>query len=249
LGRYSAEEIDEQTKYLGIAIEFPCCITVASIMPKDQRAFLKSGWDDNLLYYAAENIANEVFEPLGAVCSCRNDSGELIVITPLGEGVTCDEIGEKLGVLIERYLPARSVISQEKCESKERLSESYLTALERIKSNVSCSDLVRDTKKYIARSYSDPSLSLQTAAEKLYVSPEHLCRIFRRETGATFVDFVTSIRIRRATELLLSSDLKMHEIADEIGFSTQHYFSVTFKRIMGVSPAEYRKGRKAIEGQ
>jgi two-component system response regulator YesN len=124
------------------------------------------------------------------------------------------------------------------------LSEQYLTALERLKSSVKCSDLVNETMKFIEQNYMQPGLSLQATAEKLYVSPEHLCRIFRRETGSTFVDYLTSTRIRKATELLLNSDLKIHDIASDVGYSTQHYFSVIFKRLMGVSPAEYRKSKK-----
>lgn len=59
--------------------------------------------------------------------------------------------------------------------------------------------------------------------------------------GITFIDYLTKVRIRKAIDLLFEEDLKMYEIAEKVGYTTQHYFSNVFKKITGVSPAEYRK--------
>lgn len=50
------------------------------------------------------------------------------------------------------------------------------------------------------------------------------------------------MRIRRAVELLADGELKMYEIAERVGYSSQHYFSSAFKKVLGVSPMEYRRG-------
>ncbi|WP_418452464.1 helix-turn-helix domain-containing protein [Anaerotruncus massiliensis (ex Liu et al. 2021)] len=75
--------------------------------------------------------------------------------------------------------------------------------------------------------------------------PQHLSRLFRHETGVTFVDYLSRVRIRRAVELLADGELKMYEIAERVGYSSQHYFSSAFKKVLGVSPMEYRRGGAA----
>ena len=57
----------------------------------------------------------------------------------------------------------------------------------------------------------------------------------------TFMDYITRVRIRRAIELLRDDDHKMYEIAEAVGYSSQHYFSSAFKKVLGVSPMEYKK--------
>ncbi len=59
--------------------------------------------------------------------------------------------------------------------------------------------------------------------------------------GVTFIDYLTSVRIRKAIELLHSGELKIYEIAELTGYANQHYFSNVFKKNLGVSPAEYRR--------
>lgn len=65
--------------------------------------------------------------------------------------------------------------------------------------------------------------------------------MFRQSTGITFMDYITRVRIRRAIELLRDDDHKMYEIAEAVGYSSQHYFSSAFKKVLGVSPMEYKK--------
>ena len=62
--------------------------------------------------------------------------------------------------------------------------------------------------------------------------------------GITFIDYLTRVRIRKAIGLLCQDDLKLYEIAERVGYTTQHYFSNVFKKQMGASPAEYRKSLK-----
>ena len=78
----------------------------------------------------------------------------------------------------------------------------------------------------------------------MHLSPQHLSRMFHKEMGITFIDYLTRVRIRKAIGLLYQDDLKMYEIAENVGYATQHYFSNVFKKNMGVSPAEYRKSIK-----
>ena len=75
------------------------------------------------------------------------------------------------------------------------------------------------------------------------ISPSYFLNLFRKETGATFVDYLTGVRIEAAKEKLLASDLKITEIAYDVGFNSSNYFSSTFRKVVGVSAKEYRAGR------
>ena len=77
-------------------------------------------------------------------------------------------------------------------------------------------------------------------AKALYISPSHLSRIFRTETGVTFIDYVTSLKLDYCKDLLLNTSLKIDEISSMMGYSTSQYFISRFKIKYGYTPKEYR---------
>jgi AraC-like DNA-binding protein len=82
-------------------------------------------------------------------------------------------------------------------------------------------------------------LSLRTMAEYASFSPIHFHNCFKRSTGRSLREFVEEERIRRAVNLLVSTDLTLSQIAYECGFSSQSYFSYAFKKRMKLPPREY----------
>ncbi len=93
---------------------------------------------------------------------------------------------------------------------------------------------------YIARHYSEPGLSLTRICRALSISKSYFSPMFKTHTGMTFVEYLTNMRMERAKELLSSTGLKSYEIAEQVGFTDPHYFSLTFRKQTGVSPTEYR---------
>lgn len=115
--------------------------------------------------------------------------------------------------------------------------------MEHIEQNkVSYSGNTQTVLKYLQENYSDSGLSLNGIAEQLHVSAPYLSKIFREETGDNFQNYLQRIRIKKATELLQDESLLIYDIAEQCGYSSQHYFSAAFKKEVGMSPAEYRKG-------
>ena len=102
-------------------------------------------------------------------------------------------------------------------------------------------NLIMQVKEYIALHYDKNQTSLQEAAEYVNVSASHLSKIFSQETGQTFIEYLTQIRMERAMELLQSTQAKTYEIAFQIGYSDPHYFSNLFKRVTGMTTTEFRK--------
>ena len=84
-------------------------------------------------------------------------------------------------------------------------------------------------------------LSLNALAEYTSFSPIHFHNCFKRSTGSTLRDYVEEQRIRKATTLLISTDLTLSDIAYECGFSSQSYFSYAFNKRMKKTPREYAK--------
>ena len=84
-------------------------------------------------------------------------------------------------------------------------------------------------------------LSLQQAAEMLKMSEGHLSRLFVKNTGFSFREYITIVRIKNAKQLLRDTKKPIHQVADECGFNDSNYFSTVFKDATGLSPLEYRR--------
>ncbi len=99
---------------------------------------------------------------------------------------------------------------------------------------------IQKARKIIDEEYQNPHFSLRDICNKLYLSSSQFSVIFKEGTGQTFIEFLTNYRIDRAKQLLKTSDLKSYQIAEQVGFSDARYFSLTFKKLTGLTPKEYR---------
>ena len=72
------------------------------------------------------------------------------------------------------------------------------------------------------------------------MSESYFSHLFKKETGVSFVDFVNQHKIRKAADLLQNTNLRINEVAAQIGIDNPNYFSVLFKKCKGEAPQEYR---------
>ena len=85
-------------------------------------------------------------------------------------------------------------------------------------------------------------------ADEFHLSQSYLTRLIKQETGSSFSELLTNLRIDMAISFLMEKpDMKLVEIADKTGFASQHYFSRVFKEKTGFPPADYRQYRRQME--
>lgn len=87
-------------------------------------------------------------------------------------------------------------------------------------------------------------ISLGDVAAHVNISRTYFSRIFKNEMGENFVDYLARVRIEKAKEYLLFTDLKTYEVAEKVGFQDSGYFSKMFKKIVGVTPSEFKRQNK-----
>lgn len=95
--------------------------------------------------------------------------------------------------------------------------------------------------EYIQKNISDPELSLSSIANKFYLNPSYLCRVFKQEIGHSFIEYLTKIRIEKAIELLKETDLRNYEVCERIGVPDPNYFGKCFKKYTGISVSDFKK--------
>ncbi|MDC7234581.1 MAG: helix-turn-helix transcriptional regulator [Spirochaetales bacterium] len=81
---------------------------------------------------------------------------------------------------------------------------------------------------------------METVTKQFFISPSYLSKLFRQFTGKTFIEYLTNLRVSKACELLKTSDRKLFEIAELVGYSDSRYFSSLFKKHTGLTPSQYR---------
>lgn len=106
-------------------------------------------------------------------------------------------------------------------------------------------NIITKVKELVEKNYADDA-SLETVASQVYISPCYLSVIFKKETNITFKNYLIQTRINKAKELLETTDMKIYEIAEKVGYTDTRYFSELFQRICGKTPSQYRT-RKTIE--
>lgn len=131
-------------------------------------------------------------------------------------------------------------------EHYEQMSELYGAYLEQYWNQIRDSvvnndkkDIIR-AKEYIEEHYKE-NLTLEVLAQEIHMNSYYFSSFFKKHSGENFKDYVNKIRMEHALSLLVSTDKKTYEIADEVGFRDARSFSELFQRMYGETPVHYRK--------
>ena len=145
-------------------------------------------------------------------------------------------------------------------ESKKQFSKTYIQTIflqllifinrNQKASSPSEPNYISSSHKIIAEitgyinTHCNENITLEYLSEKYYISPHYLSRIFSNITGLTFVEYMSSVRIKEAQRLLQKTNLTIAQISEAVGYNSSTHFRRIFKKLIGVSPLSYRKEKQ-----
>lgn len=134
------------------------------------------------------------------------------------------------------YLAVNYQNYRELVEETARRTENYIK-----KKRVSKAQFIIDKALAYMQENCRRELSLEEVAEHLYISKWYFSKLFRKETGSKFKDYLSELRIREAQKIIRENPgLRNYEVSEMLGFGNPRYFSELFKKVTGLTPSEYR---------
>ncbi len=233
-------EIQQNLMALNIDMSTYKTLLIIYILPiKSEQEFIL---DKELLTFAQLNIINEVLVDLNHKITVKTEKDIILCF------VDVEDIGfdkeQQLVANIKQYLDQQIVLMQIKAPTQYRqFTPIYYEGTQEIRKKGEILPIVSMARNYIELHFSQPELSLTDVAKHLRVSASYLSKLIKQEIGYSFTELLTQIRIEKAMRLMDDPKLRIYEISERVGYSTQHYFSAAFKKATGMSPVKYRKER------
>ncbi|MGM7722722.1 AraC family transcriptional regulator [Metabacillus sp. Hm71] len=173
--------------------------------------------------------AKDVTFPLSGVYTMTNSSAIILLLDQL------NSLSKRRGAAVT-------------FQKKLLLQELLLTIAQDFRSQTISGDskkAIEGTIEYMVDHYKNP-ITLSDLANIAGLSTSHYSRLFKKYIGLSPIDYLTHLRIDRAKELLVLSDIRIKEVSQTVGYADELYFSRTFKRIVGVSPSQFCDDHKLI---
>lgn len=233
-------EIQQNLMALNIDVSTYKTLLIIYILPiKSEQEFIL---DKELLTFAQLNIINEVLVDLNHKITVKTEKDIILCF------VDVEDIGfdkeQQLVANIKQYLDQQIVLMQIKAPTQYRqFTPIYYESTQEIRKKGEILPIVSMARNYIELHFFQPELSLTDVAKHLRVSASYLSKLIKQEIGYSFTELLTQIRIEKAMRLMDDPKLRIYEVSERVGYSTQHYFSAAFKKATGMSPVKYRKER------
>lgn len=198
--------------------------------------------DKNSMLYGIKNMVAELLGAFTSICF-YDDAGNIVIIGSTPGMSEWSRSCNSLMSCVEDYLHSGVICEYDLMNSFLNTSAVHKELCARIKEKSSLKPITASILQYIQNNYYDSDFSLEKTAQKFLITPSYLSKVLKTETGASFVDVLTNIRIQKAIEMMNSSSSKIYEIAELVGYSNQYYFSRSFKRVTGFSPVQFKEGK------
>ena len=241
--KINEEEVTKQLKYFNIKFEKKLGIMIIKIIDKLNLDLKNNKWNDKLIEYAIGNMIKDIFKETETIVVFSDSRKNIIVLIDNIDIERLSKINGEIEEAINNYLKFNVIIEQRNITNGIlQVKQDYLKLIEIIKIKNNFSPMVLYTINYIQANYYN-NLNINHISEKLEVTSSYLSKILKKETGLSFIDFLTNTRIEKAIQIMKDQSVKIYDVAELVGYSNQHYFCRAFKKIMGVSPTEYKRGK------
>lgn len=241
-GALSHTEIDESLSFLRMEILAPATLFAARFAEHIGPGGPGGDREKRLALVAMRTVLAESF-PGDAAHVFADDTETLLALAP---GYGEEELVEIVGAIERRsaelVFQVPSIATRTVPDPRSGLCDAYEELRAELADGGTCEAFVVLARNFIDRHYWNPDLCLEDVATELQISPGYLSRLMKRETGFSFVEYLNRIRVRKATLLMGDPSSKAFEVAERVGYRSQHYFSRAFKKVTGTSPTDHRKG-------
>lgn len=241
-GKIRSSELEKDMRYFNITYTNSMGLIVVKPLIKE-KGKTENEYQADLLSYGIYNIASDIMNKFENLNVFIDSKKQVVILCDTNPIKYWHGAVNELENIINKYLKINVVI----CASFLRndpvqVNIVYKSLCNRLIDKSKKTPVVIEVQKYINRNYNNEDLSISEIANSLGISQTYLTRLFKRELGMTFADYLTNVRIKNAIILMRDPSLKLYEIAKLIGYSTQHYFSNVFKKHVGISPQDYKLG-------
>ncbi len=240
-GSLSKEEIEEQLVFFNIKLSGDIGLLVLNTQTSNQHDNLLSEKQAHVFSFVLQHLLEERLSkfPNKVITSDSQNNILTVVENADFDGLQRisksieQEIKDKLQYECRIFCLNAGNIYSELCLYYEEVLKEIDEAADRL-------PIITKITDYVERHFNEMDLGLNSIAEKYSWSLAHLSRVFKREMGITFMEFLIKVRMREAIKLLTKTDMRIYEIAEKVGYQSQHYFCARFKKIFGIAPTEYR---------
>jgi two-component system response regulator YesN len=242
-GRLSRSEREEQRAFLGVETGDHLAMAVIHVVERSMAAAPPGEKDRRLALYAVRTVVEDALRDFSPLWVFQDDRDNLVAVACSSGGTAWVEAIAVIESRANDSLAHVLVIAHATVPSAERaIPDAYEALSAEVANKSSHRSFVVVAQSYIDGHFSEPNLSLEEVAAAAQISPGYLSRLLKHETGFSFVDYLTRVRINKAVQIMSNPAVKVYEVAEAVGYQSQHYFSRAFKRVFGRSPVEYRKG-------
>ena len=187
----------------------------------------------NLLKFSMESLANQKKLSAATLTIIKQDLLQIVFVYLHSKGILATQLfANDAFVLLESQ-------STDSLMDMMRFQVHLISGTIDYVSEVEQSDsIVQRAKNYVHEHYAE-DISRNEIAESVFLTPEYMAKMFKKETGVSLKQYISDYRVAIAKEKLANPNVRISDVAAEVGFDNFSYFSTVFKKTTGLTPGEY----------
>lgn len=189
----------------------------------------------------AQNLFHRVLEEVDHLSVAERNNTVIDILSTMSDVI--GEINGKLAQSLQQYFNYSLLVSMSQIEEIQEYCDRIFDRIrvaEEKKEYYDTNSLIKKAKNYIQENlYRD--VSQEETANQLFICPSYLSRLFKKQTGENFTQYVTRVKMDKAIELLNDPKYKTYQVGEILGYKTPRYFSRLFRMQTGMNPSEYRR--------